>query len=73
MVAWEALSLIKRAGIRPRRTLRLIAWVCEEFGGIGAQQYFEAHKNEVPNVSLVFESDLGLLEIVDFFFSNAFF
>ena len=38
MVAWEALSLIQRAGIVPRRTLRLIGWVCEEFGGIGAQQ-----------------------------------
>lgn len=26
------------------------SWVCEEFGGIGAQQYFQAHKDEVRAV-----------------------
>ncbi len=62
MVAWEAMSLIKRLNIRPRRTLRLIGWVCEEFGGIGAQQYFDAHKVEAVNMSLVFESDLGVFQ-----------
>jgi len=40
MLAWEALSLIQRAGLKPRRTLRLIGWTCEEFGGVGAKQYF---------------------------------
>jgi hypothetical protein len=24
-----------------------VRWVCEEFGGVGAQQYFQAHKDEV--------------------------
>ena len=25
-------------------------WVCEEFGGVGAQQYFQAHKDEVTHM-----------------------
>jgi carboxypeptidase Q len=62
MLAWEAMSLIQRAGIVPRRTLRLIGWVCEEFGGIGAQQYFAAHQAEATNMSLVLESDLGVFQ-----------
>ena len=37
-------------------------WSCEEFGGIGAGQYFEAHQSELPNMSLVMESDLGVFQ-----------
>jgi hypothetical protein len=67
MVSYEALFLIKKLGLKPARTLRLVGsgtprsrhasahcslrlgirWVCEEFGGVGAQQYFQAHKDEV--------------------------
>ncbi len=60
MVSFEAVSLIKRLGLKPKRTIRLIGWVCEEFGGIGAQQYFDQHKDEAGNMSMVLESDLGV-------------
>ena len=70
MVSYEALFLIKKLGLKPARTLRLVGsgtprsrhasaqcslrlgirWVCEEFGGVGAQQYFQAHKDEVHAV-----------------------
>ncbi|XP_020824568.1 carboxypeptidase Q isoform X1 [Phascolarctos cinereus] len=58
-VSWEALSLIKDLGLRPKRTLRLVLWTAEEQGGIGSLQYYQLHKVNISNVSLVMESDLG--------------
>ncbi|XP_053288254.1 carboxypeptidase Q isoform X1 [Pleuronectes platessa] len=59
MISWEALSLIKDLGLRPRRTLRTVLWTAEEPGGVGAQQYFDLHKANLSNFDLVMESDLG--------------
>ncbi|XP_076016808.1 carboxypeptidase Q-like [Genypterus blacodes] len=59
MVSWEALSLIKDLGLRPRRTLRTVLWTAEEQGGVGAQQYFDRHKVNLSNFDLVMESDMG--------------
>ncbi|XP_027705760.1 carboxypeptidase Q isoform X3 [Vombatus ursinus] len=58
-VSWEALSLIKDLGLRPKRTLRLVLWTAEEQGGIGSLQYYQQHKVNISNFSLVMESDLG--------------
>ncbi|XP_013209563.1 carboxypeptidase Q [Microtus ochrogaster] len=58
-ISWEALSLVKDLGLRPKRTLRLVLWTAEEQGGIGASQYYERHKVNVSNYSLVMESDSG--------------
>uniref|UniRef100_A0A250YIL4 Carboxypeptidase Q n=2 Tax=Castor canadensis TaxID=51338 RepID=A0A250YIL4_CASCN len=58
-VSWEALSLIKDLGLRPKRTLRLVLWTAEEQGGIGASQYYQFHKGNISNYSLVMESDSG--------------
>ncbi|XP_037658666.1 carboxypeptidase Q isoform X2 [Choloepus didactylus] len=58
-ISWEALSLIKDLGLRPKRTLRLVLWTAEEQGGVGAFQYYQLHKEAVSNFSLVMESDLG--------------
>jgi acetylornithine deacetylase/succinyl-diaminopimelate desuccinylase-like protein len=33
MLSFQALSLIKQLNLQPLRTIRLIGWVCEEFGG----------------------------------------
>lgn len=59
VISWEALSLVKDLGLRPKRTLRLVLWTAEEQGGIGASQYYELHKANVSNYSLVMESDSG--------------
>nr|XP_045000606.1 carboxypeptidase Q [Jaculus jaculus]XP_045000607.1 carboxypeptidase Q [Jaculus jaculus] len=58
-ISWEALSLIKDLGLRPKRTVRLVLWTAEEQGGIGASQYFQLHKVNSSNYSLVMESDSG--------------
>ncbi|XP_056300250.1 carboxypeptidase Q-like isoform X1 [Pseudoliparis swirei] len=59
MISWEALSLIKDLGLRPRRTLRTVLWTAEEPGGVGAQQYYDLHKVNRSNFDLVMESDMG--------------
>lgn len=58
-ISWEALSLVKDLGLRPKRTLRLVLWTAEEQGGIGASQYYELHKTNASKYSLVMESDSG--------------
>ncbi|XP_059423359.1 carboxypeptidase Q-like isoform X2 [Carassius carassius] len=58
-ISWEALSLIRDLGLRPKRTLRTVLWSAEEPGGVGAAQYFQQHKANISNFDLVMESDLG--------------
>ncbi|XP_012617435.2 carboxypeptidase Q [Microcebus murinus] len=58
-ISWEALSLIRDLGLRPKRTLRLVLWTAEEQGGIGSFQYYQLHKVNISNYSLVMESDAG--------------
>ncbi|CAF4684540.1 unnamed protein product [Rotaria sp. Silwood1] len=60
MISWTVLSLLHALNIRARRTVRCVLWSCEEFGGIGAKQYFKAHENEVSTMSIAMESDLGV-------------
>ena len=59
-ISWQALSTIKALGLKPKRTIRLIMWTDEEGGGIGSQQYYELHKKEANNISIMFESDEGV-------------
>ncbi|KAG7269755.1 hypothetical protein CRUP_010780 [Coryphaenoides rupestris] len=47
IISWEALSIIKDLGLRPRRTMRAVLWTGEEQGGVGAQQYYDQHKSDV--------------------------
>ncbi|XP_070538745.1 carboxypeptidase Q-like [Ptychodera flava] len=58
-ISWEALSLVKQLGLRPKRTLRLVLWTGEEEGGLGGQAYFNAHKGNMSNFNIVMESDAG--------------
>ena len=54
-----ALELMKELGIRPKRTVRMIAWMSEEEGSEGAAQYVKEHAGEMANHSGAIESDLG--------------
>ncbi|XP_035259939.1 carboxypeptidase Q-like [Anguilla anguilla] len=58
-ISWEALSLLKDLGLRPKRTVRAVLWSAEEPGGVGALQYYQRHKENISNINLVMESDLG--------------
>ena len=59
-VSWQALSIVKHLGLKPKRTLRLVMWTDEEDGGVGSNQYFQLHKVNASNYSILFESDMGV-------------
>jgi len=60
MISWEALSVIKKANLRPKRTIRVVLWTSEEYGINGGDAYFYAHMLESGKVSLIMESDHGV-------------
>jgi len=60
VAAWEAVRLLKRLGLRPRRTVRVVLWTNEENGGRGADAYRNAHAAELDRHVLAMESDNGV-------------
>ncbi|KAF7708631.1 carboxypeptidase Q-like isoform X2 [Silurus meridionalis] len=70
-ISWEALSLIKDLGLRPKRTLRAVLWTAEEAGGVGALQYYNQHKTNISNIDLVMESDMGTFAPVGLQFTGS--
>ncbi|NIM00133.1 MAG: M20/M25/M40 family metallo-hydrolase, partial [Acidobacteria bacterium] len=46
IAAWQALRLIDRLGLQPRRTLRVVLWTNEENGLRGGRAYHEALSDE---------------------------
>lgn len=58
-VAMEAAEILKKLSLRPRRTLRVIAWIDEESGGAGSQTYTKDHLAEFPRHVAAIESDSG--------------
>lgn len=60
VAAWEAVRLLQRLGLRPRRTLRVVLWTNEENGLRGANAYREAHEAELSRHMLAIESDGGV-------------
>jgi len=58
-VAMQAAQLLKQLKLRPKRTLRVIAWMNEENGTRGAQAYASDHKSEIANHFAAIETDLG--------------
>ncbi|NUQ20303.1 MAG: M20/M25/M40 family metallo-hydrolase [Gemmatimonadaceae bacterium] len=60
VAAWEAVRLMKQLGLRPRRTVRVVAWTNEENGTAGGKAYRDAHRAEVDKHVLALESDEGV-------------
>jgi Zn-dependent M28 family amino/carboxypeptidase len=58
-VAMQAAQLLRQLNLRPRRTLRVIAWMNEENGTRGALAYAKDYQNEVANHFAAIETDLG--------------
>jgi len=55
----EAARLLKRLGLRPRRTIRCVLFTDEQTGGSGGRAYREAHLAELANHVMALESDRG--------------
>jgi hypothetical protein len=59
VISMEAAEVLQRLHIRPRRTLRVIAWMDEENGSGGSKAYAQAHAAEMSNHVAAIESDAG--------------
>ncbi len=59
VAAWEALNVLRRLELAPRRTIRLVGWTNEENGLAGGRGYHAAHRSELANHVIAMESDAG--------------
>ena len=71
VVAWEAVRLMHRLGLRPRRTVRVVLWTNEENGLRGANAYRDAHAAELEDHILAIESDAGVFKPRGFGFTGS--
>lgn len=71
IAAWEAVRLMHKLGMRPRRTIRVVLWTNEENGIAGAKAYRDAHKKELANHVLAIEADDGVFKPTAFAFSGS--
>jgi Zn-dependent M28 family amino/carboxypeptidase len=58
-VSMEAANLIQKLRLRPKRTIRVIAWMNEENGEAGSKQYAKDHEKEISNHFAAMETDGG--------------
>jgi Zn-dependent M28 family amino/carboxypeptidase len=58
-VSMEAANLIQKLRLKPKRTIRVIAWMNEENGSAGSKQYAKDHQAEWTNHFAAVETDGG--------------
>jgi carboxypeptidase Q len=68
VVAWEAIRLLKKLGLAPRRTIRVVGWTNEENGMRGGNAYRDAHAQEPHQLAI--ESDGGVFAPLGFGFTG---
>jgi carboxypeptidase Q len=71
VAAWEAVRLMHRLGLRPRRTVRVVLWTNEENGLRGGNGYRDAHMAELDAHVLAIESDGGVFAPRGFGFTGS--
>jgi carboxypeptidase Q len=70
VVTWEALRLMKKLNLRPRRTVRVVLFTNEENGLAGGRAYLERHRSELANHVMMLESDSGVFRPTGFGFTG---
>lgn len=71
VVTWEALRLMKKLNLRPRRTIRVVLWTNEENGLRGGLAYRDRYRDQLKDHVLMLESDAGVLRPSGFGFSGS--
>ena len=71
VIAWEAVRLLQKLGLRPRRTIRAVGWTNEENGGRGGQAYRDQHRSELDHHVAAIESDGGTFKFRGFGFTGS--
>ncbi len=70
VAAWEAVRLLQRLGLQPRRTVRAVLWTNEENGLRGGDGYRDRHAAELDRHVLAIESDAGVFRPRGFGFNG---
>lgn len=70
IVTWDALRLMKKLGLQPRRTVRVVLFTNEENGGRGGVGYRDAHTAELKDHVMLMESDGGVFDPEGFGFTG---
>ncbi|MGC2656927.1 MAG: M20/M25/M40 family metallo-hydrolase [Bryobacteraceae bacterium] len=70
MASFEAVALMKKLGLRPKRTVRVVFWVNEENGGAGGRAYREWLGDKVKNHVAAIEMDGGAEKPLGFGFGG---
>jgi carboxypeptidase Q len=60
VVTWEALRIMTKLNLRPRRTVRVVLFTNEENGGRGGIAYRDQHRAELGKHVMMLESDGGV-------------
>jgi carboxypeptidase Q len=71
IVTWEALRLMLKLNLRPRRTVRVVLFTNEENGLAGGTAYLERYRSKLDNHVMMLESDSGVLKPTGFGFSGS--
>jgi carboxypeptidase Q len=58
-ISMQTIHLLQSLNIHPKRTIRFVAWMNEEFGASGATTYLQEHSSELTHHIAALESDLG--------------
>ncbi len=58
-MALETVQLLRQLKLQPKRTIRVIAWMNEENGQVGAKTYAKNHVADIENHFAAIESDHG--------------
>ena len=66
VVSWEALRVMKKLAMRPRRTVRVVLWTNEENGGRGGLAYRDQHRAELSKHVAMIEADNGVFRPLGF-------
>lgn len=71
IAAWEAVRLMTRLNLRPRRTVRVVLYTNEENGLRGGLAYRDRHRDALGRHVLMIESDAGVFRPLGFGFSGS--
>lgn len=59
VMCMEALNVLRKLNMHPRRTIRVVLFTNEENGLAGGKQYAKDHETEISNLIAAIESDAG--------------
>jgi carboxypeptidase Q len=71
IVTWEALRLMKKLNLQPRRTVRVVLYTNEENGLAGGRAYLERHRGHLDKHVMMLESDSGVFKPTGFGFTGS--